>query len=89
MKGVCDPLYKTLINNMFEEHRVDKMWTALVVVNSFDYEKEDIEEIMTQQRIYTDVFEIDRIKPEQRLEYLNCFNELTNTKELPMVFLKD
>ena len=58
---------------MLEEHKNDPMPSALVFVNSFDYEKEDIEDIMTANKIYAEVFEIDRVKIEERQEYLNCF----------------
>jgi len=61
----------------------------LVVINSFDYEKDDIEEDMTRRKIVTEVFEIDRLRSEDRNDYLNCFNEMYKTRQLPMIFLKD
>jgi len=72
--GVCDPVYKRLIQNMLAEHKKDPIPSALVFVNSFDFEKEDIEDYMEENKIYAEVFEIDRIKTEERLEYLNCLN---------------
>ena len=47
---------------MLKDHKDDPMPSALVFVNSFDYEKDNVEEIMTQKKIYTEVFEIDRMK---------------------------
>jgi hypothetical protein len=35
-----------MIEGMLDEHRTDPMRTSLVIINSYDYEKEDIEEIM-------------------------------------------
>ena len=74
---------------MLASHKQDPAPSALVFINSFDYEKEGIEDIMVEQKIYAEVFEIDRIKQDQRLEYLNCFHKMFKTRELPMVFLKD
>ena len=65
------------------------MQTSLVVINSFDYQLEDIRDEMESKKIYAEVFEIDRLQAEHRLEYLNCFNEMVSTKELPMIFMKD
>ena len=48
-QGICDPVYKKLLENMLEEHRNDPMKSALVFVNSFDYTKEDIEEYMEEK----------------------------------------
>lgn len=87
--GICDPVYKKLIANMLDEHQKDPMPSALVFVNSFDFEKEDIEEYMEYHKIYAEVFEIDRMRSEERLEYLNCLNTEFGTKQLPMIFLKD
>ena len=33
--------------------------------------------------------EIDRMRSEERLEYLNCLNTEYGTKQLPIIFLKD
>ena len=65
------------------------MNTGLVVINSFDFELEDIRDEMVDRKIYADVFEIDRLHKDERLEYLNCFHEIYETKKLPMIFLKD
>ena len=65
------------------------MPSALVFVNSFDFEKEEIEEYMENHKIYAEVFEIDRMRSEERLEYLNCLNAEYGTKQLPIIFLKD
>lgn len=74
---------------MLEEHRNDKMRTALVFVNSFDFQKEDIEEFMEEKRIYAEVFEIDRMKAGERVEYLNCLQEMYGSRQLPAIFIKD
>jgi hypothetical protein len=42
----CDPVYEKMIEGMLSEHAKDPMNTSLVVINSYDYEKEDIEDIM-------------------------------------------
>ena len=56
-----------------EQQRQDQNRTGLVIINSFDYQLEDIRDDMVDNRIYADVFEIDRLQPDERLEYLNCF----------------
>jgi hypothetical protein len=53
-----------MIEGMLSEHAKDPMNTSLVVINSYDYEKEDIEDIMHERRIYADVFEIDHLRVE-------------------------
>lgn len=53
---------------------------ALVFVNSFDFERDDIQDFMTEKKILTEVFEIDRVLLEQRVEYLNCFQTMYSTK---------
>jgi len=63
-----------------EEHRKDPLRTSLVFVNSFDFEKEDIEEFMQVNKIYAEVFEIDRMRAGDRLEYLNCINKMFGSK---------
>ena len=83
--GVCDPVYERLIKEMMEDHKHER--SALVFVNSFDYEKDTIEDLMTKKKVITEVFEIDRMQREQRLEYLNCFQKIYSTRELPMVFI--
>lgn len=62
---------------------------ALVVMNSFDCDKDVIEDLMTEHRIVTEVFEIDRLRIEDRNDYFNCFNEIYKSKELPLIFLKN
>ncbi len=74
---------------MLEEHIQDPIPSALVFVNSFDYEKEDIEDYMTERKIYAEVFEIDRLRPDERMEYLNCLNAEYGTKQLPLILIKD
>ena len=88
-KGVCDPIYKAAINEMLLQQRNDPMPTSLVVINSFDFQLEEIRDEMESRQIYTEVFEIDRLSPEDRLEYLNCFNEMYSTRSLPIIFIKD
>jgi len=74
---------------MIDEHKNDPIRSALVVLNSFDYEKEDIEEVMVENRTYADVFEIDRMRTEDRALYLNCFYKKFQTTDLPMIFVKE
>ena len=44
---------------------------------------------MQERRIPAEVFEIDRLKAQQRMEYLNCFKKMFNCDELPMIFMRD
>ena len=60
--GVCDPVYERLIKEMMEDHKHER--SALVFVNSFDYEKDTIEDLMTKKKVITEVFEIDRMQRE-------------------------
>jgi len=87
--GICDPVYKKLIENMLQEHKNDPLRSSLVFLNTFDYSKDMIEDFMEERRIYAEVFEIDRMRKEDRGEYLNCFNDMFGTKQLPVIFLKD
>ena len=59
---------------MINSHKQDPMPSSLVFLNSFDYEKDTIEELMTERKIYAEVFEIDRMRKDQRMEYINCFH---------------
>lgn len=43
----CDPLVKSLVEEMIKEHTNDERDTALIVLNSFDCEKDDIEDFMS------------------------------------------
>ena len=88
-QGVCDPLYRSSIKQMLDQQRDDPMDTGLVIINSFDCDLDDIRDEMIDRKIYADVFEVDRLRPDERLEYLNCFQEMFSTKKLPMIFLKD
>ena len=56
------------------------MKTALVITNSFDQQKEDIEDVLEENRVYADIMEIDRINKEDRENYLLCFNKLYKTR---------
>ena len=79
-----------MIKDMLEDHVKDKkMRSALVVTNSFDNQKEDIEDTLEENRVYADVMEIDRLNKEDREEYLLCFNKLYKTRHLPMIFMGD
>ena len=60
--GRCDPVYELMIKEMMVDLKNEPLPSALVVINSFDYEKEVIEDIMTEKKIYAEVFELDRIK---------------------------
>jgi hypothetical protein len=42
------------------------MKTALVVCNSFDSDRFDIEDILHDKQYYIEMFEIDRIRQEER-----------------------
>ena len=88
-QGTCDPLYRDSIQQMLEQQKNDPMQTSLVVCNSFDFELDDIKEDMIDSKIYAEVFEIDRLHKDHRVEYLNCFQDMFKTKKLPMIFLKD
>ena len=44
---------------------------------------------MEEKKIIAEVFEVDRMKDLQRLEYLNCFKKMFNTSDLPLVIMKD
>lgn len=74
---------------MVTQNSLDNKRSALVIINSFDCDKEEIEEQMTKRRIYTEVFEIDRLRVEDRNDYLNCFQEMYETRQLPLIFLGD
>ena len=65
---------------MLEEHKNDPQRTSLVFLNSFDFQKEDIEDFMEDNKIYAEVFEIDRMRQGDRMEYLNCLNSMFGTK---------
>ncbi len=69
-----------MIENMLEEHKNDPQRTSLVFLNSFDFQKEDIEDFMEDNKIYAEVFEIDRMRSGDRMEYLNCLNSMFGTK---------
>ena len=86
----CDLLYESMIKDMLEDHTKETRFnSSVVVINSFDQQRGDIEEIMDQNHIYTDVMEIDRLNTTEREEYLMCFNKMFNTRILPLVFVKD
>jgi hypothetical protein len=61
---------------MLEDHKNDPHPTALVICNSFDAERIDIEDFLDEKRILSEMFEIDRVRSEERQDYLNCFNEV-------------
>jgi hypothetical protein len=44
----CDPVFKNLIEDMIKQNSLDNQKSALVVINSFDCDKDDIEDVMTQ-----------------------------------------
>ena len=84
---------------MLEDHKNDEQKTALVVCNSFDADRFDIEDFLQDRQYMTEMFEVDRMPKEERLDYLNCFREVKlssdydfqmyQTTEFPMVFVKD
>ena len=65
------------------------MNTSLVVVNSFDAQKESIEEILEDHRVYAEMLEVDRLNKDEREEYLVCFDELYQSRKLPLIFIDD
>ena len=76
-KKSCDLVYKTLIQDLLKDHMQEKkMRTSLVVINSFDHQKDSIEEILEERRYYAEMLEIDRLNKEEREEYLLCFEDL-------------
>ena len=85
----CDPVYRKLVVQMVDEHKDSQNQTALIVMNSFDCDKDEIEQLMTERKVIAEVFEIDRLRKEDRNDYLNCFHDIYKTKELPMIFIKD
>ena len=79
-----------MIKDMLDDHIKEKnLRSALVVVNSFDNQKEEIEDVLENHRVYADVMEIDRLNKEDREEYLLCFNKMYKTRHLPMIFVGD
>ena len=51
---------------MLEDHKNDPEKTALVICNSFDSQRFDIEEYLEQKYYLTEMFEIDRMRKEER-----------------------
>lgn len=47
---------------MLEDHKNEKRNTALVICNSFDENRFDIEEYLHEKEFYTEMFEIDRMR---------------------------
>ena len=43
----CDPVFKNLIQDMITQNSLDNQQSALVIINSFDCDKDDIEDVMT------------------------------------------
>ena len=43
----CDPVFKNLIQDMITQNSLDNQRSALVIINSFDCDKDDIEDFMT------------------------------------------
>ena len=79
-----------MINDMLKDHvKESNMRSSLVVINSFDGQKEEIEELLENHRIYADAFELDRLGKADREEYLICFNKMYSTRLLPFIFIKD
>jgi hypothetical protein len=62
---------------MLADHKHDPNRTALVIGNSFDNETLDADEVLQDQKYYTEMFEIDRIRKEEREEYLKCINDVS------------
>ena len=50
--------------------------TALVLCNTTDEERGDIEKHLERRNYAPEMFELDRMLSEQRLEYMSCINEV-------------
>ena len=51
--------------------------TALVLCNTTDEERGDIEKHLERRNYAPEMFELDRMLSEQRLEYMSCINEVS------------
>ncbi len=47
LEKTCDPVYRKMVEQMVNEHKDDQNQTALIVMNSFDCDKDEIEELFT------------------------------------------
>ena len=72
--GVCDPLYKRLLTDILDEHlsasknlelvgdpEKNMTNTALVICNTTDVERGEIEEYLEKRNYAPEMFELDRI----------------------------
>ena len=83
-------LYENIILQMLESHKKEMPGrTSLVIINSFDSQKDDIEEIMAAKHVYADVMEVDRLNSDHREEYLKCFSHMYGTRLLPLIFMNN
>ena len=79
-----------MIKDMLDDHTKETRFnSSVVVINSFDQQRGDIQEMLEKNHIYTDVMEIDRLNTTEREEYLMCFNKMFKTRVLPLIFIKD
>ena len=69
--GICDPLYKRLLEDIIDDHVKDETYretgavgTALVLCESKNPESGVIQEYLERRRIATEMFEIDRMEQE-------------------------
>ena len=89
--GVCDPVYKQLLQDIIDEHRKasqdladgtqrdedgQMIQTALVLCQTSDEDRGQIEQLLESRKIAPEMFEIDRIRDEQQIEYMSCINEV-------------
>ena len=59
-----------------KEEKSEMSQTALVICNTDDSERDDIERYLEKRNFAPEMFELDRIRDEQKVEYLNCINEV-------------
>jgi hypothetical protein len=58
-----------------------------VICNTEDEERDEIEGYLEKRNYAPEMFEVDRMREEQRLEYMHCINEMFNKPRLPLVFI--
>ncbi len=59
-----------------------------MICNTYDEERAEIEMYLEGRNYAPEMFEVDRMRDEQRLEYMHCINEVFGTRELPLIFIR-
>eukprot|EP00350_Pseudokeronopsis_sp_OXSARD2_P013357 CAMPEP_0170546156 /NCGR_PEP_ID=MMETSP0211-20121228/4527_1 /TAXON_ID=311385 /ORGANISM="Pseudokeronopsis sp., Strain OXSARD2" /LENGTH=84 /DNA_ID=CAMNT_0010850471 /DNA_START=101 /DNA_END=352 /DNA_ORIENTATION=- len=78
-----------MIEDMISDHKNEKeLKSALIVCNSFDSSSIEMEDFLQSKGYYNETFQIDRLRQEEREDYLKCFNEMYQVRELPLTFMK-